>query len=71
MLLAISRAPRASQSEKSGKFTNQDNKFSARPRDLQPRCPEEASLLQPHSGQAAGAEVSQPTSSSENFLSQT
>ena len=65
------RAPWTVGTEKSWKFANQDYKFLARPRDLQPRSPEETSLLQSHSGQAAGVEVTESASAPENILPET
>ena len=63
------RAPRFAGAQEGWESANQDHQLAQGPRDLQPGRAEEAALLQPHPGQAAGAAVPEPAGAPEDLLS--
>lgn len=62
------RAPRPQGHQKGGAIADEDHQFAERPRDLQRRRPEEASLLLPHLGEVAGAPVAVRAGPAEDLL---
>ena len=62
------RAARSPGAKEGGESADKDYQLSARPRDIQPRGPEEAAVLYPDPGQAAGSSLPQPAGASENLL---
>ena len=62
------RAARSPGAKEGGESADKDHQLSARPCDIQSRGPEEAAVLHPDPGQAAGSSLPQPAGAPEDLL---
>ena len=62
------RTARSPRAKEGGESADKDHQLSAGPRDIQPRGPEEAAVLHPDPGQAAGSSLPQPAGAPEDLL---
>ena len=62
------RTARSPGAKEGGESADKDHQLSAGPCDIQSRGPEEAAVLHPDPGQAAGSSLPQPAGAPEDLL---